>query len=312
MTFPASSELGLMVTRWFVFVSTVALLGLHGLACFVFPPAREETLRVHRRLKLFALGGCLLLLLAAGADVFLRCSCVLGMATACSLFCPMMWNTHMGHLWMLRTTLCTVLLLTVMGRDRAWLRWLRLLMAVVLGACLSYSSHAADQGNVTLHLAMDGMHAISAGLWLGGLFSVAFILWLEPVAMSPDYLAEIVPKFSTLAGICIATLMIGGAYNTWVSLPSIPSFWTTPYGRILSLKLVIFGVLACFGALNRYHVVPQIQKRQNGAGVLFKKWIRREVWLGLIILGITALLSETMPPHRMPHNNQEMMEQPSE
>jgi len=311
MIFLPHSEGFLILARWLMFMSTVTLLGLFGLACFVFPFSRPETPVLLRRLRLSAIGGCLLLMGAATADIAMRCCCASGsMSRACMLFCPMLELTHMGHLWMFRMGLCIVLLLSMIG-GRSWMRGVQGILALLLGGCLSLSSHAADQGNFSLHLVMDMIHAMSAGLWLGGLFCLAFLLWLEPMAMSADYLAETIPRFSTMAGICLGTLMIGGLYNTWVSLPSLSSFLTTPYGRLLSLKLIIFGVLTCCGAMNRYRIVPQVRRLEAGSSALFGKWIRREVWLGLLVLGITAVLSETMPPHSTTHHHQEISEQPT-
>jgi putative copper export protein len=303
MTFPPGSEIGVILTRWSIFTSTVGLLGVSGLASFVLPRDRPETSRITRRLKTAALLFCFLLLLASTADILWRCCCIMGgMAATCPMICPMLLKTHMGHVWMLRVGLGALFLLTLM-RDWEWLKTGRLAFAMLLGVCLSWSSHAADQGNFSVHLLIDSLHVLAAGLWIGGLFSLTLALWVESATMSAGYLAASVPRFSTLAGTCIVLLMGSGVYNTWVSLPSIHSFVTTHYGRVLLLKLCVFCVLACCGAVSRYYVVPRLRRHDAGASALFGRWVRYEICLSLIVLGITAVLSETMPPKSMEHNH---------
>jgi putative copper export protein len=220
---------------------------------------------------------------------------------------PLLFITHVGHVWIARVVLGMALLLSE-GSDRVGLKWLRIVLGVALGVTIALTGHAADHGDFTLHVLMDSVHVIAAGLWVGGLFSLAIALRGKSEAMSPDTLARIIPRFATLAGGALLAVVIGGAVNAWISLPNISSLWSTAYGRILSLKMLAVLLLIAFGAVNRYVVLPRLKNRQAGSGALFAKWIRREVWVALVIIGLTAILCETTPARHAMHAHQGMVD----
>jgi putative copper export protein len=149
---------------------------------------------------------------------------------------------------------------------------------------------------------------IAAGLWVGGLFSLAIALWGDLEAMSLDTQASIIPRFSTLAGVALLAVLIGGVFNAYISLPNISALWSTPYGRILSFKVLAVLLLVALGAVNRYVVLPRLKSRQAGSGALFAKWIGREVWVALVVIGLTAILCETIPARHAMHADQGMVD----
>jgi len=290
-----------------IFLTTLTVLGIYGLECFVLEPKLPETRIVFKRLKAWAKSCLLGLFAATAADLLQRAFDMTGsLSQAVLAIHPLLFITHVGHVWIARVVLVIALLLTEVS-NRVGLRWLRIISGMALGVTIALTGHAADHGDFTLHVLMDSIHVIAAGLWVGGLFSLAIALRGKSESMSPDTLARIIPRFSTLAGGALLAVVIGGAFNAWVSLPNISALWSTVYGRILSFKMLAVLLLIAFGAVNRYVVLPQLKSRQAGSGALFAKWIRREVWVALVVLGLTAILCETTPARHAMHAHQGMI-----
>jgi putative copper resistance protein D len=291
-----------------IFLTTLTLIGIYGLECFVILPTGFEAGIIRRRLRGWAKGVLVGLLLATTGDLFLRSVELTGsLPEGLRAIPPILMQTHVGHVWIIRGALLTALLL-IEGFEKVGLRWLRIVLGIALGVTIALTGHAADHGDFTLYVLMDSLHVIAAGLWVGGLFSLAIILRGDLKAMSPDTLARIIPRFSTLAGVALLAVVMGGAFNAWIALPNISALGSTTYGRILSLKLLAVSILVAFGAVNRYRVLPRLKHRQTGAGALFAKWIKREVWVALIVIGLTAILCETIPARHAIHAQQGMVD----
>lgn len=284
-----------------IFLTTLTLIGIYGLECFVLEPNGTETRIVFKRLNCWARGCLLGLIAATAADLLHRAFDMTGrLSQAIQAIHPLLFITHVGHVWIVRGVLLIVLLLTV-GFDRVGLRWLRIVLGMALGVTIALTGHAADHGDFTIHVLMDSIHVMAAGLWVGGLFGLAIVLRGDLKAMSPDIQVRIVHRFSALAGTVLLAVIIGGAFNAYISLPNISALWSTAYGNFLSLKMLAVSLLVAFGAVNRYVVLPRLNNRQGGSRALFAKWIGREVWVALVVLGLTAILCETTPARHAAH-----------
>jgi len=290
--------------RGLIFLATLTLLGIYGLECFVLWPATSETRIVSKCFSGWARSCLLGLFIATVADLLHRASDMTGgWSLSLRAIHPILFMTHVGHVWIFRGTLLIILLL-IENFDMVGLKFLRMSLAVALGITIALTGHAAKQGDFTVATLMDTVHVIAAGLWVGGLFSLTVALRNDLKPISPDTLARIVPRFSTLAGSGLFAVVIGGSYNAWISLPNVAALWSTTYGRILSAKLLAVSILVIFGALNRYRVLPRLKNRQTEAKVLFAEWIKREVWAAVFVLGLTAILCETIPARHAGHTGE--------
>lgn len=156
------------------------------------------------------------------------------------------------------------LLVLVLHRpDRTTLAICALLGAVVC-ASLAWMGHgAATEGpGRLLHLGADIVHALAAGIWIGAL--AGFLLLLK---QRPDDDAGLdrvrhnaLHGFSGIGSALVALLVASGLINSWflVSPTRISGLWTTPYGQLLSLKLVLFVGMLGLAAANRFRLTPAL------------------------------------------------------
>src|SRR5262249_27603215 len=107
-------------------------------------------------------------------------------------------------------------------------------------------------------------------------------------------------RFSALAGIAIAVLLISGVVQSIVEVRTFPHLLDTAFGRAVLIKiLVVVGIIA-LGYVNRQRLLPALRAAAEGAtpgraGVLLRNTLRTELVLGLVALGATGALSGYQP-----------------
>lgn len=179
---------------------------------------------------------------------------------------------------------------------RVWGWWVAALAAVVLAFFPGLTGHASG-GDVPTWLTVpsDALHVLAAGAWMGGL---ATVLWLEAAwrrrGMLPSSLLPVlVPRFSRVAQGAVALLVVTGVVATWYQLPAWTDLWRTDYGRTLSVKLALVGVVLALGAVNWKRLSPRLDDA-DGPGAM-RRAATLELVLGTVVLLVTAVLVRTSP-----------------
>ncbi len=188
------------------------------------------------------------------------------------------------------------------------------------------TGHAGDWGDVTVSAVVDWAHLLAASIWTGGLMGLTLAMPAIRPQWSAALLASVVRRFSAVAGVCLLLIAISGAYTTWRQLGPFSTLWTTLYGRVLLLKLLLVLALVSLGAANRYGVLPHLDRasRAPSLGARFVQRVRlrlhrpsrianldrsvrlsrnieREALIGLAVFGCTALLGEFTPARHAGH-----------
>lgn len=172
------------------------------------------------------------------------------------------------------------------------------LTSIVFLGSLAWISHAAAATAHTFGMLGDMLHLCAAGLWMGGLVPLAVFLASERASLSlGETAAHVVRRFSTLSLCCVSVLIISGISNSWVLIGSIHALFTTPYGRLLLVKLALFAILVAFGARNRFLVKSKLTEASPDSDSLaqLRRNVLWEVCLGLAVVVIVACLGVTPP-----------------
>ncbi len=202
-----------------------------------------------------------------------------------------------------------VLLILVLKPSRT--TWI---VAATLGAIatasLAWMGHgAATEGvGASLHLVSDILHAWAAAVWIGAL--VAFLLLLRTPTLTPaatGALHRALHGFSGVGTAVVAVLLATGAINGWflVGLDHLNGLWTTAYGRLLSLKLVLFVVMLGLAAANRFQLTPALgrglgaQDSEGAALDHLRRSVILETALGFGVLALVAWFGTLAPPAAM-------------
>src|SRR5262249_32159682 len=176
--------------------------------------------------------------------------------------------------------------------------------------------------------AVDWLHVLAGSAWAGGLICLGLVIAAPARAWPVDVVGAAIGRFSRLAGWCLLAVVLSGVYNARVQLPGPSALWTTPYGRVLAVKLLVVLVLAGSGAVNRFAIVsrlcpgrarsvgtrafriarvvlwgrPRGASRAHAAARLWT-YLLAEALLGLLVFLCTATLVDSAPPRHAGHEH---------
>jgi uncharacterized membrane protein len=177
-------------------------------------------------------------------------------------------------------------------------RWLQVTIAAAFLALPALVGHAGAtpglQGH--LHLASDMLHLLAAGAWLGGLPAFAFLLWRarRSTGRGRDaFVVRVVDRFSRLGVFSVGILLASGLVNSWNLLNGPRDLIALDYGRLVALKITLFGAMVAIAAVNKFYLTPHLPK--PAALRALQRNSLAEICLGLCVLTFVALLG-TLPP----------------
>ena len=220
-----------------------------------------------------------------------------------------LFETRFGRVWQLRLGLiATAFVLVLVAAPVPQVKVRRVLIpvlclvSIILLVSLALISHAAAATVRPFGASGDMLHLCAAGLWMGGLVPLMILLARARASFSfGETVARVIRRFSTLSLCCVSLLVISGISNSWLLVGSIHSLFTTPYGRLLFVKLTLFAILIGFGARNRFLVKAKLPKAAADPDLLahLHRNVFCEVCLGVAGVVIIACLGVT-PPARNP------------
>ena len=158
---------------------------------------------------------------------------------------------------------------------------------------LSLSGHdAVDPGSSWLSEAADWLHLPAASLWIGGLATMAVLLWTG----APELRRTAFLRFSRLASVLVAVILLACLYLGYVRLDRVSDLWTTGYGRVLLVKSALFGLALGWGALHHSVLRPRLQRSQEIAPAGIRRSLLAESLVGVAVLLAAAILVDSRPP----------------
>jgi len=213
---------------------------------------------------------------------------------------PMLRATMWGWGWLLGAAATLLIAGALAAARTSRLMW-RTAAVGTMALALSFSltGHAASvEHNTSLHVALDAIHVMAAGGWLGTLLAVVLVGIPAALDLPTDVraraTAQLVNAFSTFALACVSTLVVTGVVAAWTQLPTLASLWQSSYGLALCRKLIVLGGAAIVGAYNWRVIRPQLE--HAGTVKLLRRSAAIELTLGLVIVVLTAVLVATSPP----------------
>jgi copper transport protein len=205
-------------------------------------------------------------------------------------------ETGWGRIWLWRVILLALMAVAFGAsvrisdpKRRLMLRILAAIIGLALLWTLSLASHAAATTGLRLEAMInDFLHLVAVAAWVGGLF---YLVQATPLALRlpdegtrRDLLGAIVPRFSMIAAVSVAVLIVTGIFSAWAQVTALPAM-AVPYGSALVAKLVVVALLLILGAINLLWVKPRLGQPGNAA-----VWLKRLV-IGEVALAILAMLS---------------------
>jgi putative copper export protein len=153
-----------------------------------------------------------------------------------------------------------------------------LLCIVIISGAISIFSNSVVSHNTALSffpslaISIDWLHFMAVSIWLGGLFYISTILLMtirmtitknrnigrsvsfnvNTVRTTSHYLALSLQYFSLIATISLGIIGITGLYMAWIHLHTAEAIFTSSYGNILAIKLMLALPMVILGG---YHQI---------------------------------------------------------
>lgn len=204
-------------------------------------------------------------------------------------------DTLYGHIALMRLAALALFLLV------AWLApGARLMAGTLLGglalALLSLNSHAAAAGAESLtamRAAIDSVHLLTAGFWLGSLMTLVGVIRREP-DQTARHIA-LLRLFSRWGVSCVALLVAAGTFSGIVILDAPGMGWSPLYLTLLCGKLVLAAVMIALALTNRFGVLPGLVRGDKEAADTLPLTLYAELAAALLIVLIVGFLGITAP-----------------
>jgi putative copper resistance protein D len=301
-----------IVLRFGLYLDLMALFGLplFGLYGLRGVERSPEGVRALRRLYAAATVIGLLLSSLAILDLAASMSGVPLAQTDSSSISMLMFETSIGLAWQVRMVALVLFLglaVIVNPGGRLWASTQTLLGGVALGS-LAWGGHgAADEGTAgAVHLGSDIIHLLAAGVWLGALLALAYLLFRPSHRMSPTHIDishRALASFGFVGTAVVTFLVLTGLVNSWflIGIDALGPALHTVYGQLLVAKLLLFVAMLSLAAMNRYRMTPALERAiarsDHGSAVAgLRMTLAVETGSAVAILALVAWLGTLAPP----------------
>ncbi len=215
-------------------------------------------------------------------------------------------DTDFGRAWAIKAF---VLLLAVpllraidIHRERAvtsgWWRVAGAAVAVGVLRSLALNGHAQTGRVAWIGSIAILIHLIGLALWLGGL---GFLTICVLPRRKSDELETVVPRFSTLAGAAVASIVVAGGFLLWQEVGTPSALFSTGYGRALLVKFAIFGLILLAAQRSRKWVQERLDVAVLSGGTQevvrpFAISVGSETALAIAALAVMGVVVGLTPP----------------
>jgi copper resistance protein D len=205
-----------------------------------------------------------------------------------------LFETRFGRVWICHLVIALFLVTASFGRSRRAQPAI-LILSLLLLASLACIGHAVIGG--LAHEFNQAVHLLAAGLWLGGLAPLGWLLRRARAtwdAATITFTRDAIHHFSRMGYTAVALIAFTGAINSMLLVGGIGAMLNTSYGRLLAVKLLLFLTMVGVALVNRFRLAPRISSDPAALGVLCRA-VAVEQGLGLSILAVVSVLG-TWPP----------------
>lgn len=291
----------LVIARWLNFAAVAGLFGMTLFPLYVSDEARRAFLERPVARGLMVAGGAL----ALASSVGWASAALVNMAGSWSvLWDKEAWSdfffaTSFGYVWIVRFVLAVTIALTVTAaQSRIKVAALASLSAglLVSQAWLGHVASLPEREKWCVAAAYV-LHVLGAGAWFGGLLSLAIAMTGARGSLSARRADEdILARFSGVGFIAVAAIVVGGVVNVVAQNGiSIGKLAVADWGQVLAAKLALVSIMLLLACMNRFILMPRWANGEERARRALLRGVLTEQILGLLVLGLTAVLGTLDP-----------------
>ena len=308
----------LLVTRWLVFLSVMAAIGLFVLRMGVARPLvrRVSGTRLRAVSIAFVVAAAIALVVTPIYAFLATAQFALRSVWNVGALVPLVRASSFGRGYLdleLTFALFALAALVALWVDRPEREHRSIAEVLAVGGALlaagavllvpGVAGHAAQTSPRGWSILFDWSHLSAASIWVGGLIGM-LVLWSSlPAARRIAGLVVCIPRSSNVAFVSVVVLIASGVAAAIVHLPTFSSLWQTSYGRAILWKVGLLLVAMLIAAVNLLWTRPRLQASAGdrpdigpATATLLRRLVASEILLVAGIVFAAAVLSSLPPP----------------
>lgn len=210
------------------------------------------------------------------------------------IFSSIMFSFVLGKAWFftLGLSIFLFIIIAVLYRDgdnHPAFSIVSLLLTFGLILSFGWASHATSQDPFVGFFAHI-THFLAITVWIGILFVTSWFV------IEDNRWLKFLTWYTPLAIICVLTVTLSGIALMSIIVPEYYNSWMLTYGQALLLKHLLIIPLVTYGLINGF-----LLRRKLKVDPQFnpKVWLRAESVIALLILSVTAFMSQQAAPHEV-------------
>lgn len=170
--------------------------------------------------------------------------------------------------------------------------WPALASVVLIIASFWFDGHTVSKGFRPLHALVNSVHVAAGAVWVGGVVAIAVVVWSRYQSHEPMRVVELVVRFSKIATIALASVVVAGGVMAFLVLDSFGQLTGTPWGKILLLKTAAVGLAMTGGAYNHFRLLPSLEADPESPELLtdLRNTVTAEAIMLVFVVAVTAWL----------------------
>ena len=164
------------------------------------------------------------------------------------------------------------------------------IFVVVVFATFSISGHPGMRQFSALSIGTDIVHFACVSAWMGGLVTMV-LLGRKWQSESP----KVISWFSFMATIAMPIMVVTGVAQAWRMMEGFQNLFSTTYGTVLSIKVVLVVIAIAAGTKARQIFKGKKVDSEDLKKIKFSQTIVVESVIGLVVLAVTAVLVSVPP-----------------
>ena len=304
---PPAAELGLRAVD---LIASAGLVGALVVWIWVLPPFIPWVRRRHGEDSVVMLGH--LDRVCLGLATAMSIGCLAASTTLAAVEIAARTGSGFGHAWTLLRTSASgpwivMRTLTVAAAVALLIReWRRRgrspaaerpiggrpgLLVFVTFVALTFDAQTSHLAGTGLTATVLTVHRIAASVWIGGVGVLAVLLLPGVARLDRPARRELVRAFGPLAAASAAVLVVTGLLLASRQVATFDALLQTFYGHVLTIKLLVFGIVAGLGLRN----AVAVRRRSQATGPPSARSLSVEAITGSTVLALAAALTLAVP-----------------
>ena len=152
-----------------------------------------------------------------------------------------------------------------------------------------FDGHTVTKGFRALHALANSVHVVAGSIWVGGVVTMAIVLWSRHRADRPSDALGLVVRFSAVASVALGAVVVAGLVMAVAILDSFGEITSTQWGQTFLLKTAAAAVAMAAGAYNHFRLMPALERDPDNEGL--HRSVRSTVTAEAIVLGFVVVVT---------------------